>query len=110
MIQDYWDFIHEVRDVFGFDMVEARAYYQEFKDVFTDGEPATVDDLHTFADVAVDLADEYFVDDEPDDVYDDRAALALREYDDDDGYDDGDYYLDAGDEMEFTADLAYEER
>lgn len=118
-MSSYWEFIHEAQAVFGFDLAEAREYYREFKEVFTAGEPATVEDLHEWGDLAVDLAypedegetddsiqDEDFEDDFEDD-YDEPLTDRERrgQYED---YDD-DPYVDAGEWLEVTADLTYME-
>lgn len=115
----YWDFVHETQEVFGFDLAQARDYYHEFKEVFTDGAPATVDDLREWGDLALDLAEDYLLAEEEggDEGEEDEEGPegptgggrgGRGEEDDDGGYDDDDPWIDEGDELEVTVDLTYE--
>lgn len=111
--RDYWDFIHETQDVFGFDLAQARDYYAEFKAVFTDGHPATVDDLREWGDVALDLAEDYLLADTEEEDYGRTYDRVARErYDDEQFYDDDavddDPWIDEGDELEVTVELTYQ--
>jgi hypothetical protein len=113
--RDYWDFVHETQDLFGLDIIEARDYYNAFKEVFTDGLPPTVDDLRAWGDLAVDLAEEYFPEEaeeqeeegEEEELEDDERRGGDDSRYSDDVYDEEDYWVYEGEELEVTADLTY---
>lgn len=92
-IGDYSEFIGRAGDVFGLNREEAGEVYADMRDAL--GFSLTADDLYEYADMASDLAAEYI---EPDEEL---------EYDSE--YDWDDEWLDAGEELEISVDLSYEE-
>lgn len=114
-ISDYNDFLNEAQDLFGLERGEAQQLYRDMSDSF-DGQTLLVGDLQDFADVASDLIaiGEY---EEPviEGDYKDYAPGEVEvegewewEYELDE-FDPDDFWIDEGEEIEVTADLAYEE-
>ena len=92
-IGDYNDFLEVVTDVFGVDRYEAAEVYRDLRDVLDIG-PLSVADLEEYADVVSDLMEPEVEEEE-------------EELDYDYEFDWQDEWLDAGEELEITADLHY---
>lgn len=92
-IGEYNDFLAVVQDVFGVDRYEAADVYRDLRDVLDVG-PLTVADLEEYADVVSDLM-------EPEMEEEDLEWDAEFDWQDE--------WLDAGDELEITSDLHYED-
>ena len=113
-ISDYNEFLDEARDLFGLEYDEAQELYRDMSDHF-DSESLTRDDLRDYADVASDIIviEEYepveegeYEHYEPGDVVEEEEWE--WEYDLDE-FDPDDFWIDEGEEIEVTAEVAYEE-